>query len=63
MGDLKISDQINLGGGGGGPQQKIKFGGGDLNLRGNLKFRGRPQHFNAFHTSVDNKEIVQVCDK
>ena len=38
-GDLNISDQ-NVWGGGegeGGPEQKIKFG-GELNLRGNLKF-------------------------
>ena len=40
MGDLKISDQNNWG----GPEQKIKFGGG-LNLRGDLKFRGGLQHF------------------
>ena len=33
-GDLKISDQNNWG----GPEQKIKFGGGELNLRGDLKF-------------------------
>ena len=32
-GDLKISDQNNWG----GPEQKIKFG-GELNLRGDLKF-------------------------
>ena len=31
--DLKISDQINWR----GPEQKIKFG-GELNLRGDLKF-------------------------
>ena len=31
--DLKISDQNNWG----GPEQKIKFG-GELNLRGYLKF-------------------------
>ena len=35
-GDLKISDQNNWGG---GPEQKIEFGGGGgLNLRGDLKF-------------------------
>ena len=35
-GDLKISDQNNSG----GHEQKIKFffGGGELNLRGHLKF-------------------------
>ena len=33
-GDLKISDQNNCGG---GPEQKIKFG-GELNLRESLKF-------------------------
>ena len=33
-GDLKISDQNNWGG---GPEQKIKFG-GELNLSGDLKF-------------------------
>ena len=32
-GDLEISDQNNWG----GPKQKIKFG-GELNLRGDLKF-------------------------
>ena len=32
-GDLKMSDQDNWGG---GPEQKIKFG-GELNLRGDLK--------------------------
>ena len=32
-GDLKISDQNNLG----GPEQKVKFK-GKLNLRGDLKF-------------------------
>ena len=32
-GDLKISDQNNWG----GPEQKIKFRGGELNLRGQLK--------------------------
>ena len=38
-GDLKISDQNNWGGGrGGGPEQKIKFGGEELNLRWDLKF-------------------------
>ena len=38
-GDLKISNQNNWGGGGEGgrPEQKIKFG-GELNLRGDLKF-------------------------
>ena len=35
-GDLKISDQNNWGRGG-GPEQNIKFG-GELNLRGDLKF-------------------------
>ena len=35
-GDLKISDQNNWEEGG-GPEQKIKFG-GELNLRGDLKF-------------------------
>ena len=33
-GGLKISDQNNWG----GPEQKNKFGGGELNLRGDLKF-------------------------
>ena len=33
-GDLKISDQTNWGGG--GPEQKIKFGGTELNLRAGL---------------------------
>ena len=33
-GDLKSSVQNNWG----GPEQKIKLGGGDLNLRGNQKF-------------------------
>ena len=35
-GDLKISDQNNWE----GPEQKIKFWGGELNLRGDLKFYG-----------------------
>ena len=33
-GDLKFSDQNNWGVG--GPEQKIKFGGGELNFRGGL---------------------------
>ena len=36
-GHLKISDQNNWGGGRGGPEQKIKFG-GELNWRGDIKF-------------------------
>ena len=35
LGDLKISDQNNWG----RPEQKLKFG-GELNLRGDLKFGG-----------------------
>ena len=38
-GDLKISDQ-NYWGGGGGPEQKIKFGRRELNLRGEPKILG-----------------------
>ena len=38
-GDLKISDQNNWG----RPEQKIKFG-GELNLRGDLKFIGGPMN-------------------
>ena len=38
-GDPKISDQNNLGGGGGDLSKKLNFGrGGELNLRGDLKF-------------------------
>ena len=36
-GDLKISDQNNLG----GPEQKVKFK-GELNLRGDLKYYREP---------------------
>ena len=40
-GDLKISDQNNWGGGrGGGPEQKIKFGGGGAKFKVGPKILG-----------------------
>ena len=40
-GDLKISDQNNWGW---GLSKKLNLGGGDLNLKGNLKFLGVPMN-------------------